>query len=657
MTAQELLERLQLLDETERIEAKAGSAVGKSVMETVCAFANEPGMGGGWLLLGVARDEMALFPSYAVEGVEHPERVGADLATQAAGMFNQPVRLEVRTEQIDGKVVLVVSVPEAAPQDKPVYLKAQGLPRGAFRRIGSTDQRCTEDDLIALYQARQMESFDSGLVPDTTLDDLSPEAISDYRVARREANPDAEELRWSDDELLQALGAVRRNAQGAWQPTVAGLMLLGKPVALRRCFPMTRVDYIRVPGRDWVPDPDRRFDTVELRDPLFRLIRRAQAAILDDLPKAFGLAEGELQRQDSPLVPQRVIREAVVNALMHRSYRLQAPVQIIRYSNRLEIRNPGFSLKSPDHLGDPGSVPRNPRVAAALYDTRFAETKGSGVRVMREMCERAGLAPPLFESDRGQDQFTLRLFFHHFLGPDDLAWLSRFKELQLSEAEARALVVAREAGAMDNQTYREINKVDTLAASKALRRLRDAGLFTQKDRGSATWYQPTARMLGLADQDDGKDGASAARAAGELAAQGASGAGLSSNPGGLTSNPHALSSNHAGLTSNPESLDSNPATRDDLLSDPRRQALLNELPGGLAARVGAIGRRHPPDEVKDLVVTLCELRDWRAEELAALLGRKAETVRQDYLRPLLRAGRIAMTRPEKPNDPDQAYRA
>lgn len=651
MTAQDLLERLQLLDETERIEAKAGSEAGKSVMETVCAFANEPGMGGGWLLLGVVREETALFPGYTVEGVEQPERVGADLATQAASMFNQPMRLEVRTEVLDGKVVLVVFVPEAAPQDKPVFLKAQGLPRGAFRRIGSTDQRCTEDDLIALYQARQVESFDSGLVPDTTLDDLSPEAIADYRMARREANQDAEELRWPDEELLQALGAVRRNAQGAWQPTVAGLVLLGKPVALRRCFPMTRVDYIRVPGRDWVPDPDRRFDTVELRDPLFRLIRRAQAAILDDLPKAFGLAEGELQRQDSPLVPQRVIREAVVNALMHRSYRLQAPVQIIRYSNRLEIRNPGFSLKSPDHLGEPGSVPRNPKVAAALYDTRFAETKGSGVRVMREMCERAGLAPPLFESDRGQDQFTLRLFFHHFLGPDDLAWLARLKELQLSEAEARALVVAREAGAMDNQTYREINKVDTLAASKALRRLRDAGLFTQKDRGSATWYQPTARMLGLADQGGGKIGA------GELTAQGAGGAGLSSNPGGLTSNPQGLSSSLAGVTSNSEGLDSNPATRSDPLSDPRRQALLNELPGGLAARVGAIGRRHPPDEVKDLVVTLCELRAWRAEELAALLSRKAETVRQDYLRPLLRAGRIVMTRPDKPNDPDQAYRA
>lgn len=93
------------------------------------------------------------------------------------------------------------------------------------------------------------------------------------------------------------------------------------------------------------------------------------------------------------------------------------------------------------------------------------------------------------------------------------------------------------------------------------------------------------------------------------------------------------------------------------MDDPRRQALLNELPGAVAARVGAIGRRHPPHEVREVVVRLCELRAWRAEELAALLGRKAETVRQDYLRPLLRAGRIAMIRPDKPNDPEQPYRA
>lgn len=622
MNALELLERLNLLDENECIEAKKASEIGKSVLETVCAFSNEPGLGGGWMLLGVIREELALFSTYEVQGLENPDKISADLASQASSVFNQPLRLEIKTETLEGKSVIVVFVQEASSQDKPIYFKAQGLPKGAFRRIGSTDQRCTEDDLIILYQGRQQESFDSGLLPDASFDDFSPEAIADFRLARREVNPDAEELRWSDIELLQALGCFRRNEQAHWIPTVAGLILFGNSIALRRSFPMTRVDYIRVPGREWVPDPERRFDTIEMRDSLFRLIRRAQAAIVDDLPKAFGLEEGSLQRQDIPVVPQRVIREAVVNALMHRSYRSHAPVQIIRYSNRIEIRNPGFSLKSPEHLGEPGSLPRNPKIAAALHDTRFAETKGSGVRVMREMCEKAGLAPPLFESDRANDQFIVRLFFHHFLGPEDLKWLARFKDLSLSDAEARALVVTREVGAIDNATYREINKVDTLTASQALKRLRDAFLLVQKGRGSATWYKPTEWLLGTTTD-------------------------LSANQRGLSSNLGTLHSNLDSLSSNPDSLSSNP----------KRCAILNELSGELAARVGALGKRRSPEEVRELVVALCRQRIFRVEELAILLVRTPETVRQSYLRPLLLDGRISMIRPDVPNDPEQAYRA
>ena len=639
MTALELLQSLNLLDETERIEAKRASGAGKSLLETVCAFANEPGLGGGWLLLGVVREELALFPSYQVEGVPQPDKLCADLATQCRETFNQPVRIALSTEHVNGQAVVVAHVPEAQPQDKPIFFKAQGLPKGALRRVGSVDQHCTDDDLAVFYQGRQRESFDASLVPGATLDDIAPEALADYRQARAEANPDAEELRWTDEELLRALGCIGQDAAGPWRPTVAGVMLFGKPQTLRRCFPMTRVDYIRVPGRDWVPDPDRRFDTIELRDPLFRLIRRAQAAVLDDMPKGFALHEGDLQRQDKPVIPQRVIREALVNALMHRSYRSHSPVQVIRYANRLEIRNPGFSLKSPEHLGEPGSEPRNPRIAAVLHETRFAETKGSGIRVMRDTMEQAGLTPPLFESDRSSDQFVARYFFHHFLGADDVAWLARFKDAQLTPDEAKALVVVREAGAIDNASYRALNKVDTLNASAALRRLRDAGLLTQKGRGSATYYLPTER-LGLGDATAANSADSADSA-------------LSSKPttqppqgGGLSSNPGALSSKPGGLSSNP--LGSQEATR---------AALLDDLPGSLAARLGAIGQRHPPQDIQDLVVALCTLRAWPADQLALVLRRNPEVVRQNYLRPLMRDGRLVMTRPEEPNDPQQAYRA
>ncbi|HOP91366.1 MAG: putative DNA binding domain-containing protein [Ottowia sp.] len=622
MNAQELLESLTLLDENERIEAKRAQDVGKSLLETICAFANEPGMDGGWLLLGVAPDEQALFPGYAVEGVTDPDKLSADIASQCASVFNMPLRVDIRTESLEGKPVIVVSVPEAAPQAKPIYFKSTGLPRGAFRRIGSTDQRCTEDDLEALYASRQHESFDAGLVAGAELDDLDEKVIADYRAARAEANPDAEELRWADLELLQALNAVRRDASGAWKPTVAGLLLFGTAVALRRSFPMTRVDYIRVPGREWVPHPERRFDTVELRAPMFSLLRRIQAAILDDLPKSFGLEEGQLQRSDQPVIPLRALREVLVNALMHRSYRAHAPVQVIRYANRLEIRNPGFSLKSRDHLGEPGSMSRNPHIAAVLHETRFAETKGSGIRAIREAMDKAGLVPPLFESDRGQDQFSVFFFFHHFLGEEDLRWLGQFRDLHLGNEDARALVVAREAGGIDNATYRALNKVDTLTASNALRRLRDAGLLSQQGKGSATWYQPTGKLT----KTDG----------------------LSSDLGALSSKPEGLSSNPGALSSNPEALSSNLA--------PARAALLNELPGELAARVGGIGQRHQPDRVRDLVVDLCAHRSWRVDELALLLQRNPEFIRQSYLRPLLAQQRIAMTLPDTPNSPLQAYR-
>ena len=625
MTAAELLEQLNTLDEHERVEAKRASEVGKSLLETVCALANEPGLDGGWILLGVVREEMALFPAYEVEGIDHPDKLSADLATQCRSVFNTPVSVEITTEQLQGKAVIVARVPEAPAQNKPVYFQKAGLPRGALRRVGSTDQHCTEDDLSLLYQGRQSDTFDTSHVTGTSLDDVLPEAVADYRQARAEAYPDAEELRWTDEELLRSLGGVTR-VNGDWQLTMAGLLLFGKPQALRRCLPMTRVDYIRVPGREWVPDPETRFDTVELRDPLFRLIRRAQAAVVDDLPKGFGLAEGDLQRQDKPVIPLRVIREAIVNALMHRSYRSHSPVQIIRYANRLEIRNPGFSLKSPEHLGEPGSQPRNPCIAAVLHETRYAETKGSGIRVMREMMSQAGLTPPLFESDRGRDEFVARYLFHHFLGPDDVAWLAGFKDLQLSDDDAKVLVFVKETGVIDNATYRELTGVDALAASQALRRLRDSGLLTQQGRSSATYYVPTAKLMPPTI-----------------------GPALSSNPPGQSSNPPTLASNPPALTSNLPG----PQASGDAHA---REGLLAQVPGNLAARIGALGQRNPPEEVREIVLALCSQRAWRAEELGLLLRRNTEYVRNNYLRPLLRSEKLRMTNPQDVNDPQQAYR-
>lgn len=106
MTAQELLENLNLLDENERIEAKRASEAGKSVLESICAFANEPGLGGGWIALGIVREEMALFPAYEVEGLAHPDKISSDIASQCRDSFNIPLRVDISTEHIDQPCVV-----------------------------------------------------------------------------------------------------------------------------------------------------------------------------------------------------------------------------------------------------------------------------------------------------------------------------------------------------------------------------------------------------------------------------------------------------------------------------------------------------------------------------------------------------------------------
>jgi hypothetical protein len=79
-----------------------------------------------------------------------------------------------------------------------------------------------------------------------------------------------------------------------------------------------------------------------------------------------------------------------------------------------------------------------------------------------------------------------------------------------------------------------------------------------------------------------------------------------------------------------------------------KRHLLDDLPGELAARVGALGKRCTPGEVRTVVLDLLRNRAWRIEELTTLLQLNAEYVRQTYVQPLLQTGDARMTRPEEP---------
>jgi ATP-dependent DNA helicase RecG len=615
-SVQQLIAELNETDETEHLEAKtvADGTVGKSVFETICALSNEPALEGGTILLGVEREE-ALFPLYEPTGVADPERACADIATGCASMFNNPVRVDISVEKVGQGRIVRIDVPELQAHQKPLYFTSMGLPRGAYRRIGPTDHKCTDEDLLLFFHGKENKAYDITVVDDASWDDIDPTAIEAYREFRRKANPLAEELRWSDEDLVYSLGGLRR-LDGTTKITITGLVAFGKPAALRRIFPSHRVDYVRVPSTQWVRDIGKEFDAVELRGPLMTVVSRIIATILDDLPRAFrfdaGIATG--QRSDMPVLPVNVIREAVVNSLIHRNYQYAQPVQIIRYSNRVEFRNPGYSLKSADRFDEPASVMRNPHIAEVMHETRFAETKGSGIRRMRQFMEESGLSSPTFDSNRESDQFAAIFLFHHFLGPDDWDWLGLFQDFDLTDDQRRALIFVRELGAIDNQAYRSFAKADTLEASKVLRKLTQLELVAKRGSSIHTYYVAGPEMLKRAQTLQ------------------------TPRVNSIDSVERLVESPHKSLDSN-EPID------------------VENVPGTLRKDVKSIqlGRRLTPEIAQAVFVGLCSWKPLSGAQIGTLLGMNHSYLKHAYLSVLVRDGHLRYLYPDQPNHPAQKY--
>jgi ATP-dependent DNA helicase RecG len=595
----ELYRLLLASDETTEIEAKTSAQMGEAALKTVCAYANEPGRGGGYLLLGVSRVKSS--GRYQIVGVPDPDKLQNDFTNQCCNSFNETIRPELDVHVTDGgERVVIAFVPESEASDKPIYIRRVGLPKGAYRRIGSADQRCNDRDIALLYSLRTHGGFDNGVVAGASLNDIDREAMKEYRRTREEINPSAEELRLSMPDLLKSLGVViERKSQVVI--TRAGLVLFGKRAALRRLMPWARVDYVIVPGKEWVPDAKERYSSVEIMLPLMLAIPKLVDLVAQDLPRAFQLKGRRARRKEIPAIPYAVIREAIVNALMHREYRTHEHSQVIKFSNRLEIRNAGHSLKAPERLGQPGSIARNPCIAAVLHETGYAETKGTGIIAMRKQMHEANLSAPLFQSNRDEDRFDVTLLTHHMVDEETIRWLGRFRSLNLDESDSRALIFVREMGYINNSMYRTINDVDVLTASTSLRRLRDEGLLQSQGKSTATFYQPTPRLL--------------------------------------EPDPAPKAALRSG---------SNPALK--------RKVEPLPLTPDVVSLLSRIGERTPKRQLVEIAIAkLCSLRPLSAQEIGRYLRRKPNYLRQRFLQRMVKAGTLQYLYPEATGHPRQAY--
>lgn len=638
-SATELFDQLNALDETPWIEAKLNSEVGKSLMESINSFSNEPGLVSGYILIGVTEMQESLFPEYQIVGVDNPDKIQQEIATQSATLFNIPIRPNISVEKLQGKNVIVVRVKELDQLQKPVFFKKQGLPSGAFRRIGSSDMHCTEDDMQIFY-SNSGKSYDQTSVSGTSIKDIDQVALSRYRMLREKVMPTAEELSYSDQELLAALGCLNIETE---ELNLAGLLLFGTSSAQRRTFPMLRVDYIRVPGNIWVQDPESRFTSIDLRGPLLLNVYKLIDAINTDLPKGFLMEKDQVQAQTTGL-PILALREAIVNALMHRSYREHKPTQIIRYDNRIEIINPGFSLKSEDKLGLPGSETRNSFIAAVFHETNLAETKGSGIRAMRRLMLDAKLAPPTFESNREDNEFTTRLLLHHFLDQKDLVWLKKFEEYNLNDSQKQALIFVREVGAIDNLTYRQMADCDSLKATSDLRAMRKSNLLTLFGKGKATYYKAGDFLVNTFLANTFQDQYSGSSTE------------LNTEPKIASTEPLSFSTEVRNIDVVDDQvvpiLDEGISTE---AKEINRKVLMDELPFRLQGKIFQMKERESFETLQEIIVEICSIRPFKLAELGSVLGKGDNYLSRKYLKPLVESDKLKFLHSDMINHPYQAY--
>lgn len=583
-----LLHRLGLIGESTQVECKESTwQLPQDVWETVSAFSNTAG---GTLLLGVAQRA----DQFVVTGLLDAPKIQHDLAAGLRDVMNVPIPAQIEplilSVNDEERVILRVYIPEALPYQKPIYIRSAGLDKGCYKRVAGEDMPCTEDDLARFFQDRSLVSPDMTPVPMARRGELDPDQVHAFRRLLDTQDPTNPALTYDDDDLLRAYGAlIQAEGQPEVVPTVAGVLMFGTAPLIRRCFPAFRVDLIDIEGTEWVTAPTDRGASRTFQGPLLDVARDVLNVLRKEIPERFALHPGEVQRMADPM--HVALREAVHNALMHQDYRIHRPTQIRRFADRLEIENPGASLRDPDRLGEPGSELRNPRIAQMFYEIGWAEQKGTGIRAMQRAMDDLGLTPPTFESDPQDRSFRVTFYRHHFMDQMDLAWLEQFSPLGLTTEEQKALVYARKTGRVDNAAYRSLNHTDTLTASRALTRLEGLGLLMRSEqrRGPGVYYT--------------------------LA-------------GGAAETPQVT----------PETT-------------------LQVTPQGVAElpRLLAEGKRVSKHEMIELLVSLCAERPRTARELAQLLHRNMKYLRDTYLSPLVREGRLELT--GSPNDPNVAYRA
>ena len=402
MTAEELKEKLEMIQkikaETNTLELKsAEKGCPQHLYDSLSSFSNQDE--GGIIIFGIDEEH-----DYKEVGVYDLQDIQKKINEQCLQM--EPiVRPLLTVIEKDGKSFVSAEIPGVDLADRPVFYKGKGRLKGSYTRVGDSDEPMTEYEVYSYEAYRKKYQDDIRGVQRVTLSSLNQEKLALYIELLKRGKPNLSNM---DNESIYELMSVTRNNE----ITLSATMIFSPyPQAY---FPQLCITAIAIPGTELgnLGDYGERFlDNQRIEGSISEMLDEAIRFVKKNMKNKTIINPETGEREDRTDYPITAVREAVVNALVHRDYSIHTegmPIQIIMYEDRMEIKNPGgiYGRIKVDQLGKMQPDTRNPVLALTLETLRVTENRYSGIPTIRREMEKFHLKEPRFADERGSFSVT-----------------------------------------------------------------------------------------------------------------------------------------------------------------------------------------------------------------------------------------------------------
>lgn len=298
-----------------------------------------------------------------------------------------------------------MEIPSVEPALRPVYYKGAGRWQGSYVRVGDADEKMSDYEVYS-FDAYRKQIRDDIRPVNVAVDSLDGSQLSLYLNSLRVNRPNTANL--SDEELLNLTGIISDG-----KPTLTSVLCFSKfPQSV---FPQLCITAVLVPGNkmgDTSDDGQRFLANKRIEGTIAQMVEGAVNFVAMNMREGVKIEGGK--RIDIPEYPLTAVREAVLNALVHRDYSPYTegmPVRIEMYRDRMEITNAGglYGAIDIDELGRIHADTRNKTLISVLETMHVAENRYSGIPTIRKLFAESGLPEPQFQDKRG----VFRVIFYN----------------------------------------------------------------------------------------------------------------------------------------------------------------------------------------------------------------------------------------------------